>query len=81
MKTTLDIADNILLRAKSVAKARHVTLRQLTEEGLRLVVDAGEMRKPHKVKPVVFKGKGLNPAFQGAPWAAIRDEAYRGRGS
>ena len=39
MKTTIDIHDGLLLRAKQVAKETHQPLRAVVEEGLRLVLD------------------------------------------
>lgn len=38
MKTTIDVSDALMLRAKSVAQQRQTTLRQLVEEGLRHVL-------------------------------------------
>lgn len=81
MRTTLDIATPILLRAKELARTEHTTLRRRTDEGLQMAIDNHEARRPRKVKPVVFMGKGLDPAYQGAAWSAVSDEAYRGRGT
>ena len=38
MKTTIDIADDLLLRAKQEAKASQTTLRSLIEAGLREIL-------------------------------------------
>ena len=80
MKTTVDISDNLLRRAKKLARERSLTLKALIEEGLELVLGSREHRKPYKVKPVVFSGKGISPEFQQASWADIRRAAYEGRG-
>jgi len=81
MKTTLDISDNLLRRAKELARKENLTLRSLVEGGLELVLKAREERGPHKVKPVVFRGKGLSEQFRGASWAEIRRAVYEGQGA
>ena len=81
MKTTIDISDNLLNRAKEVARREKTTLKQLTEEGLYLVLARRGRGSARKVEPVVFQGQGLSPAFHGKSWAELRDEIYRGYGS
>lgn len=81
MKTTLDISDSILTRAKQLARDQHVTLRSLAEEGLRKVIEERAARKQSCVSPVTFRGKGLSTEFRGATWQRIRDAAYEGHGS
>lgn len=81
MKTTLDISDSLLNRAKELAREQKVTLRSLAEEGLRLVIEKRSGRKPHRVQPVTFKGEGMSPEFEGASWERIREAAYEGRGA
>ena len=80
MKTTLEISDSLLMRAKQLAREQKVTLRSLAEEGLRKVIEERSSRKPRKIKPVTFGGKGLSPEFAGAAWERIRDAAYPERG-
>ena len=81
MKTTIEISDSLLLRAKQLAKEQNLTLRSLTEEGLRKVIEERSSRKIRKVEPVTFRGKGLSREFEGESWSRIRDAAYEGRGS
>lgn len=81
MKTTFDIADNILSRSRAFARRKGVTLKELVEEGLELALARREKLVSKKIKPVTFKGKGLHPEFQSASWSEIRDEIYRGRGA
>jgi len=80
VKTTMEISDNLLLQAKKVAKEENVTLRSLTEEGLRKVLEDRALREPASFKPVTFKGNGLKPEFQDAGWEAFRAAAYEGHG-
>ena len=76
MKTTVDIADDLLLRAKREAEASQTTLRSLIEEGLREVLGRKALSKQKPIKPVTFRGRGLQPAFRGKGWDAIRDTIY-----
>jgi len=79
MKTTLEISDHLLARAKGLARKRKTTLRSLTEEGLRRVLEAEEAAGESPLEPVTFKGHGLRPEFSDASWKEIRDAAYEGR--
>ena len=82
MKTTIEIADDLLQRAQHVARKEKTTLRALTEEGLRLVLKQKQAKaKKWKWKPVVVGGGGLTDEFKNASWDKIRDEIYRGHGA
>ena len=81
MKTTIDIADDLLLRSKQVSKEQGVTLRELLSEGLDYALRKRAAAPATRVKAVTFKGKGLAPEFRCAPWNTIRDAAYEGHGS
>jgi hypothetical protein len=74
MKTTIDISDNLLIRAKKRAREKHITLRSLIEESLAASLDQPLPTK--RVVPVTFKGKGLSRDFEGASWEKIRDAIY-----
>ncbi len=76
MKTTLDLSDALLLRAKALAKTERTTLRNLTEEGLSRVLAERESRGSVKLRPVTFKGNGLTSEFEQAAWPDFRDAAY-----
>ena len=75
MKTTIDIADDLLLRAKGRAREQRMTLRGLVEQGLRRVLDE-EAVAPPEMAPVTFGGRGLRPEFRNASWETIRDLVY-----
>jgi hypothetical protein len=81
VKTTIEVADHLLLRAKRLARKQGVTLRELTEEGLTKVLADREARRPTARTPVTFKGNGLCPEFRAASWERIRDAVYAGRGT
>lgn len=74
MKTTIELADHLLERAKARARARRITLRSLIEESLAVTLD--HPLPPTIVRPVTFKGKGLSREFEGASWDQIRDSIY-----
>ena len=76
MKTTVDIADDLLLRAKREAEASQTTLRSLIEEGLREVLGRKALSKQKPIKFVTFRGRGLQPEFRGKGWDTIRDAIY-----
>lgn len=80
MKTTIDIADNIMERSKQVARREKSTFRDLVEEGLLLVIDRRTNAKKTKIEPVTVKGNGLTEPFANASWGQIRQTAYEGHG-
>ena len=74
MKTTIELSDSLLLRAKERAKSESVTLKSLIEKSLTATL--AEPLPESKVDPVTFKGKGLSPEFEDASWDQIRDAIY-----
>ncbi|MEO6603236.1 MAG: type II toxin-antitoxin system VapB family antitoxin [Polyangiaceae bacterium] len=76
MKTTIDIADALLARAKRVAANEHTTLRELVETGLRQVLAQRQSRRSFTFRDQRVRGRGLQAEFQGASWAQLRDAAY-----
>jgi hypothetical protein len=74
MKTTIEIADNLLARAKARARAQRITLRSLIEESLAATLD--QPLPEAKVTPVTFKGNGLSREFEDASWDKLRDAIY-----
>jgi len=82
MKTTIDIADSLLVRSKSLARREHITLRSLIEAGLTKVLDEhGRRRKKFKLRSVRVGSGGFTPEFENGSWDAVRDEIYKGHGS
>jgi hypothetical protein len=80
MKTTIEISDALLAEARELARREGVTLRVLVERGLHQVVKAPAAAAPFELRLVTFKGDGLQPEFEDASWASLRDAAYAGRG-
>jgi Arc/MetJ family transcription regulator len=75
MKTTIEISDAILERAKAVAAEEGTTIRALVEDGLRQVL---RMRraKPFQLRDASVSGRGITPEFRDAAWDKVRDAAY-----
>jgi hypothetical protein len=81
MKTTIDIADPLLRRAKRLAAQRHTTLKAVVEEALRnaLEQDARE-RRPKPLRTHTFRGRGLQRGLSWDDWNTLRALAYEERG-
>lgn len=80
MKTTIDIADALLLEAKQLAAQRGETLRELVEEGLRTVI--GRMREPtvpYEWQPLLTLKGGMTPEAQGKSMHELILESYDDR--
>ncbi len=80
MKTTIEIADPLLAKAKALAAREKTTLRALIEEGLREVLLRKNRPKPFKLKDASFKGGGgLTPEMEAkGGWAKLHEAAYPG---
>jgi hypothetical protein len=75
MKTTIEISDAILERAKAVAAREGITLRALVEDGLRQVLKS-RRAGAFKLRDASVDGSGLTAEFQGASWDKLREAAY-----
>lgn len=75
MKTTIEISDAILERAKAVAAREGTTLRALVEDGLRQVL-RNRRSAPFQLRDASVGGNGLTREFAGAGWDRIRDAIY-----
>ncbi len=81
MKTTIEIADPLLRRAKRLAAKRGTTLKAIIEDALRTELAAGEAGTgAGSVRTHTFEGRGLKPGLAWGDWATIRSLAYEGRG-
>ena len=81
MKTTIEIADPLLERAKRLAAKEQTTLRELVEAGLRKVLEERRSHKKFELRDARVFGQGLQPEFQSASFDQLRDAVYVGRGS
>ncbi len=79
VKTTLDIADALLARAKKYARRTHQPVRAVVEEGLRRVLEAKAPSSRYHVRDAsVGRSGGHNP-LEAMSWSDLRDEIYGGR--
>jgi hypothetical protein len=76
MKTTIDIADDLLSKARNQAKREKKTLKQVVEEALRRHLTSAPQKAKFRYKPVTFRGTGIRPGLSEGDWGALRDLAY-----
>lgn len=81
MKTTVDISDDLLSKAKALAAKRGITLRAVIEQGLRQTIREQKRSRKFVLPDKSVSGKGLQAEFRNKSWSDIRDAAYEGRGS
>lgn len=76
MKTTIELSDDLLARARKVMQREHVTLKSLIEAGLTVALQQREGEPVVRIDPVVMGGSGIQEEFAAARWDQIRDAAY-----
>jgi hypothetical protein len=79
MKTTVEIPDALLERARIHARRSGRPLRALIEEGLRLVLQAGSARVDYRLPDRSVGIPGEPNPLEAMSWQDLRDEAYAGR--
>lgn len=77
MKTTVDISDSLLQAARELAAVRGVPLREILEEGLRLVT-ASQTTEFFHLRDGSFGEGWLRERLS---WPEMRDQIYEGRGA
>jgi hypothetical protein len=80
MKTTIEISDDLLRRAKTTAAAEGTTLRALVESGLRNELRVRE-QGGYVLPDASFGGNGVQPGINEGDWSTLRDLIYAGRGT
>ena len=79
VKTTLEIADPILKRAKQHARRTGRPLRALVEEGLRLVLETEAKREAYSLRDRSVGKRGDPNPLETLTWSELRNEIYGGR--
>ena len=80
MKTTVDIAEPLLKRAKKLAAKEKVSLKSLIESGLRRVLREHQEEQAFQLRRVTFDGNGIREDFRDSSWQDLVDHVYQGRG-
>lgn len=82
MKTTMEIPDLLIERARDLAARDNTTLKELVERGLRTVISEAEKKDAVEfaLRDASVDGDGLQPEMQGATWERWRELAYGARG-
>jgi hypothetical protein len=80
MKTTIDLPDGLLERAKSMAAKHNTTLKSLIEEGLRWVLSRSRHER-FTLRDAGVPGEGVSEGQSEGDWDQTRDLIYRGRGA
>jgi hypothetical protein len=77
MKTTLDIDDELLVKAKALSARERKSLTSLIEEGLRLRLRrGGAIKRPPRMPLAVYRGTGgVNPAVDPLSNRSLLDAA------
>ncbi len=79
MKTTIDIHDELLNRAKRYARLTGQPLRAVVEEGLRLALEAGAKRSPYNLPDRSAGTPGGTFPLDSYAWDELRDIIYNDR--
>jgi len=79
VKTTVEIADNLLARAKRHAQKTNRPVRALIEEGLRLILDADASRAKYKMPDRSVGTAGKPNPLDDLSWSELRKEIYGDR--
>jgi hypothetical protein len=80
MKTTIDIAEPLLRRAKRLAAQRGTTLKAIVEEALRDALTKHAEGVPTPLATHTVGGNGLQAGLSWDDLSGARDLAYEGRG-
>lgn len=79
MKTTIEVSDELLLRAKQHAKRTGRTLRAVVEEGLRLTLSPARRPAPFRLPDRSVGKRGGDNPLERMSWQDLREEIYGGR--
>lgn len=76
MKTSIEISDPLLRRARALAAREGRTVRELVEAGLRLVLEQSERSAEFRLRDASVGGRGLAQGLSYDDWGKILEMAY-----
>lgn len=76
MKTTIEISDALLVRAKRHAHAVGKPLRAIVEDGLRKVLESKTRSAEYRLPDRSVGRKGGRNPLESLSWQDLRDEIY-----
>jgi hypothetical protein len=79
MKTTVEIPDALLERARRYARRTGKPLRAVIEEGLRRVLEGEPRRTRYRLPDRSVGRAGAPNPLESLSWQELRDEVYGGR--
>jgi hypothetical protein len=80
MRTSVEIPDPLLRRAKKLARERGVSLKQLVIDGLRTVVEREAAPAAHRMKDHSFGQGGLVDGLSWSDTESMNEQVYGDRG-
>ena len=81
MKTTIEIHDELLIRAKRHAQQTGRPLRAVVEDGLRRVLDAPPVSNRYALPDLRVGDPNSPDPLEGYTWPEVRELIYASRGS
>ena len=78
MKTTIDIQDELLVRAKQLAKRTGLPLRAVVEECLRQTLSQAERQSTYELPDNSLGDANAEDLLESLIWQDLRDEIYGG---
>ena len=81
MKTTLDIKDELLIRAKKFAKRSGKPLRAVVEDSLRLALAQESKQHAYKLPDCSTGDPGADDPLESLTWQELREEIYAVQGT
>ena len=79
MKTTLDIHDELLVRAKRYARETGRPLRALVEDALRQVLSSAPEHQPYRLPDLSVGNPEARDPLEAYSWQDLRDLIYDDR--